>query len=144
MKQRKRHKLDQVGSTWMELIAMHCNHEVVVPYKETCQSWCEKQPGCSVWQAGFCSQLPQVSCCSNHSCVRCVCAQEVDQGGQTACFQTFWSTLAAIAIKKRTTGRNRDLRALKALLEIRVRNSQVLFEVRKTQISFHSDSGFLK
>ena len=25
--------------------------QVVVPYKETCQSWCEKQPGCSVWQA---------------------------------------------------------------------------------------------
>lgn len=41
--------------------------EVVVPYKETCQSWCEKQPGCSVWQ-------------------------EVDQGGETACFQTFWSS----------------------------------------------------
>ncbi|CAK9111434.1 unnamed protein product [Durusdinium trenchii] len=42
--------------------------EVLVPYGETCQSWCEKQIACSVWQ-------------------------EVEQKNpkQTLCYQTFWS-----------------------------------------------------
>jgi len=42
--------------------------EVVVPYQETCQSWCEKKASCSVWQE-----------------------VQKENSLEKVCYQTFWS-----------------------------------------------------